>query len=124
METKMNHFLTILLVAFLLLTGLPAQLHLGADAYSTTEMVNASGAETNNEAKLDRSGTDILVGNGFGVYMIVEIRSASGELLFSTTVAPNNLVLGPHQIPSGEHNVLACDAGSPPPKKCGTVCVK
>lgn len=119
----MQHLLNLLLASVLLVTVLPAQVHLGTSVYTTTQMVDASGAATGKEAALDKAGTNILIGNGFGVYVIVEIRDANGDLLFSGTVPPNDALSGTHNLPTGEHNVLACDAGNPPPQQCGTVCV-
>jgi hypothetical protein len=55
--------------------------------------------------------------------VIVEIRDDNGTLLFSGTVHPNDFLAGTHSLPSGKHDVLACDAGNPPPQQCGTVCV-
>jgi hypothetical protein len=120
----MSKLWSMLLVTLFSMAELSAQMYLGRDVGSSVEMVNASTDPTNAEAKLDGSGTGILIGNGFGVYLIVEIWSESGELLFSTTVAPNNVAIGSHYCPPGCHEVRCCDAGNPPPKKCGTVSVQ
>ena len=119
----MKHLWSVLIATLLLATSAPAQLHLGANSYSSTEVINASGAPTNVQANLGKSGTGIVIGNGFGVYVIVEIRDDNGTLLFSGTVHPNDFLAGTHSLPSGKHDVLACDAGNPPPQQCGTVCV-
>ncbi len=109
--------------ALLLATGLTAQIQVGNDPYTTTEVVDSSGTPTNQPAKLSDPG-DILVGNGFAVDVVVEIWSSEGELLLRTTVAANNLAFkSPHGLPAGDHEIRACDAGNPPPQPCGTVCV-
>jgi hypothetical protein len=120
----MKQLLPHLLAVFVLATALPAQLHLGVSAYSTTEVIDASGAPTHVQANLSKAGTGIAIGSGFDVYVIVEIRDENGTLLFSGTVAPNDFLAGTHNLPSGKHDILACDAGSPPPQQCGTVCVE
>jgi len=121
-ESKMFRLVSIVFFLAFMAFSLSAQVHLGANAYATKEMVNSSAQPTNNEAQLDDTG-DILVGNSFGVAIILEVRDADGVLMFSTSVPAENIALGTHNIPPGLHDVRVCEAGNPPPVKCGTVCV-
>jgi len=118
----MNRTSLALLMAVLPVTGLTGQIHVGADAYSTTEVVDSGGSPTNNQAALKDPG-DILIGNGFDVAVIVEIW-ADGIKVFEGTIPAKDFdIQSPHTIPPGEHEIRACDAGNPPPVACGTVCV-
>ncbi len=118
----MNRSWMILLMAVLPVTGLAAQIHMGADAYSTVEIVDSGQNPTNNQPQLKDPG-DILIGNGFDVDVIVEIW-ADGIKVFEGTIPARDFdIQSPHNLPPGQHEIRACDAGNPPPQPVGTVCV-